>query len=56
MRSAREALGLEHLYVVCHGAGEPWPLADGITAVPALCLASPQWMPWQDQNSDEKQT
>ncbi|MBU4407747.1 MAG: ATP-binding protein [Proteobacteria bacterium] len=54
MLSAREALGLEHLSVVCHGAGEPWPLAEGITAVPALCLASPQWMPWQDQKSGGK--
>lgn len=53
MRSARETLGLEHLYVVCHGGGDPWPMAEGITAVPALCLASQQWMPWQDQRSDE---
>lgn len=45
MRSAYTTLALEHLYVVCHGAGEPWPLAEGITAVPALCLASPQWTP-----------
>jgi predicted AAA+ superfamily ATPase len=46
MRSAREMLGLGHLYVVCHGEGEPWPLAEGITAVPAICLASPQWVPF----------
>jgi len=45
MRSAREQLGLDHLYVVCHGAGEPWPLAEGITALPALCLASTAWVP-----------
>jgi len=45
MRSAREALGLHRLYVVCHGAGEPWPLAEGIVALPALCLASPDWLP-----------
>lgn len=45
MRSSREVLGLDQLYVVCHGEGEPWPLAEGITAVPAACLASPQWQP-----------
>jgi hypothetical protein len=45
MRSAYTTLALEHLYVVCHGEGEPWPLAEGITAVPAHCLASPQWTP-----------
>lgn len=45
MRSACEVLGLEKLYVVCHGAGEPWPLAEGIIALPALCLASPDWRP-----------
>ena len=45
MRSARELLGLDRLYVVCHGAGEPWPLAEGIVALPALCLASPDWLP-----------
>jgi len=45
MRSAREALDLDQLYVVCHGAGEPWPLAEGITALPALCLASSNWLP-----------
>jgi len=45
MRSAREQLGLDHLYVVCHGAGQPWPLAEGITALPALCLASTGWVP-----------
>ncbi|MBI5752545.1 MAG: ATP-binding protein [Hydrogenophilales bacterium] len=45
MRSAREVLGLEHLYVICHGEGDPWPLAEGITAVPAMCLASQNWQP-----------
>lgn len=45
MRSSREVLGLDQLYVVCHGEGEPWPLAEGITAVPAACLASLQWQP-----------
>lgn len=45
MRSSREVLGLDHLYVVCHGEGDPWPLAEDITAVPAMCLASPQWQP-----------
>ena len=45
IRSSREALGLDHLYVVCHGEGEPWPLTEGISAVPATCLASTQWQP-----------
>jgi predicted AAA+ superfamily ATPase len=45
MRSALEILELQHLYVLCHGEGEPWPLAEGITAVPAICLASPAWNP-----------
>lgn len=40
MRSACEVLGLDKLYVLCHGAGEPWPLAEGIIAVPAMCLAA----------------
>ncbi len=39
MRSAYETLALDHLYVVCHGEGDPWPLAQGITAVPAACVA-----------------
>lgn len=43
MRSAREILGLDHLYVVCHGTGDSWPLAEGITAVPAMNLASSLW-------------
>ncbi len=45
MRSAREALDLDWLWVVCHGEGDPWQLAEGITAVPALCLASTEWRP-----------
>lgn len=45
MRSAREILELDQLYVICHGTGEPWPIADGITAVPAICMASPLWVP-----------
>ncbi len=45
MRSARDVLGLDGLWVVCHGDGDPWPLAEGITAVPAMCLASPHWRP-----------
>jgi len=40
MRSAREILHLDHLYVMCHGEGEPWALAEGITAVPAAGLAT----------------
>jgi hypothetical protein len=38
MRSAKEALGLEHLYVVCHGSGEPWPLAESISALPVASI------------------
>jgi hypothetical protein len=38
MRTAQEVLGLEHLYVVCHGEGKPWPLAQGISAVPLQSL------------------
>lgn len=45
MRSSSEALKLDHLYVMCHGAGEPWPMSEGITAVPASYLASEQWCP-----------
>ena len=45
MRSAKETLGLDHLYVMCHGEGEPWPLAEGVSAVPAARLASEQWLP-----------
>ena len=45
MRSAREILMLDQLYVMCHGPGEPWPLAEGIMAVPAMCLATTLWKP-----------
>jgi predicted AAA+ superfamily ATPase len=38
MRSARDVLNLDQLYVICHGEGSPWPLSDGITAVPAGSL------------------
>jgi predicted AAA+ superfamily ATPase len=40
MRSAKETLNLDHLYVMCHGQGEPWPLSEGITAVPAEYLST----------------
>ena len=42
MRTAQEALGLEHLYVVCHGDGQDkaLPLAQGISAVPLQALSS----------------
>jgi len=52
MRSAKETLGLDHLYVICHGEGEPWALAKGVTAVPAACLASEQWLPMACRASD----
>lgn len=45
MHSAIQTLALDHLYVMCHGMGEPWPLAQGVSAVPAACLASRQWLP-----------
>jgi len=45
MRSAYELLNLDQLYVVCHGEGEPWPLSEGMTAVPARCLATSAWLP-----------
>lgn len=41
MRSAAEVLALDHLYVVCHGSGEPWPLSKGITALPLGTVWSP---------------
>lgn len=44
MRSAKEALQLNHLYVVCHGEGESWPMSEGVTAIPAACLVSAQWL------------
>ena len=40
MRSAYEVLGLDKLLVICHGAGDPWPLAEGIIAVPAMSLGN----------------
>lgn len=40
MRTAKEILRLDHLYVMCHGEGEPWPLTEGVTAVPASYLAT----------------
>lgn len=45
MRSAMETLKLDHLYLMCHGVGEPWALAQGITAVPVANLASDLWQP-----------
>ncbi|MGZ0018255.1 ATP-binding protein [Nitrosomonas sp. wSCUT-2] len=44
MRSATEILKLDHLYVICHSEGEPWPMSEGVTAMPASCLASEQWL------------
>ncbi len=38
MRSARDVLNLKQLYVICHGAGSPWSLSEGITAVPAASI------------------
>ena len=48
MRSARDALELDHLHVVCHGDGEPWPLSERISALPLSTLAgmAPE-MPWK---------
>lgn len=40
MRSAQHALGLTHLYVVCHGDGPLAPLADGISTLPLQSLAA----------------
>lgn len=34
MRAAQQALGLDHLYVVCHSDAPITPLAEGISAVP----------------------
>lgn len=45
MRSACEVLELDQLYVVCHGSGDPWPLAKEIIALPALSLSSLDWAP-----------
>lgn len=44
MRSAKETLALDHLYVMCHGEGDPWPLTEGVTAVPAVNLVSDWWL------------
>jgi predicted AAA+ superfamily ATPase len=38
MRSAHKALGLDHLYVVCHGEGSITPLSEGISALPLQSL------------------
>lgn len=38
MRSAQQALGLTHLYVVCHGEGPITPLSEGISALPLQSL------------------
>ena len=43
MRASLEELQLDHLYVLCHAEGEPWPLAERITALPAPCLAGARW-------------
>lgn len=43
MRSAKESLALDHLFVVCHAQGAPWALAQGITAMPAAYIAENQW-------------
>lgn len=42
MRAAQQALGLDHLYVLCHALDQaaPWPLAEGITAVPLHTLSA----------------
>jgi len=39
MRSSYEALGLNRLYVVCHGEGEPWPLAYSLPI--GICPLAP---------------
>lgn len=45
MKTAMEALGLEHVYVMCHGQGAPWELAKAIPAVPAGNLSAAAWLP-----------
>ena len=45
MRSSIETLELDHLYVMCHGEGEPWALTERVTAIPASCLANERWLP-----------
>lgn len=47
MRAALEELQLDHLYVLCHAEGDPWSLAERITALPATCLARTQWQALQ---------
>jgi hypothetical protein len=45
MRTAQQALELEHLYVICHAPDQsaPWPLSQGITALPLQALATVVW-------------
>ena len=45
MKTALEVLGLEHVYVMCHGQGTPWELTMGITAVPVVNLSNAAWLP-----------
>jgi predicted AAA+ superfamily ATPase len=45
MKTAMEALGLEHVYVMCHGQGAPRELTRGITAVPVGNLSNGAWLP-----------
>ncbi|TCD47026.1 DUF4143 domain-containing protein [Chlorobium sp. N1] len=45
MRSAQRTLELDRLFVICHAEGLPWAMAEGIEAVPATLLASPEWQP-----------
>jgi predicted AAA+ superfamily ATPase len=45
MKTALEVLGLERVFVVCHGEESPWELARGITAVPAGNLSNGDWFP-----------
>ena len=42
VRTAQQALALDHLYVLCHAPEQatPWPLAPGLTAVPLQTLSS----------------
>lgn len=53
MRSARDTLELDHLYVVSHGDGKPWPLTERISVLPLLSLADVIPPGWQlpDQNT-----
>ncbi|MFI0348799.1 MAG: hypothetical protein ACH346_08620 [Chthoniobacterales bacterium] len=45
MKSAIESLHLDALYVICYGERKPWPLAEKISAVPAMCLTNKKWKP-----------